>query len=430
MNARTREAILAELKAARDIADAAEAAARDLTGEEREKVNAHLAKASELKKAGEDDAALRKQLGDLGIGLTAPEDANLKLTKSDAAEYAAVKRGKIGDAFINSPEFKALVASVPGGRFGEQARVQSQPFGVKTLITGVDDASAGSLVINDRLPTLSPVYARPLTIRDLVTNGQTQSDAIDYVQINTTTNNAGTVAEATSSALPTQNQTTGALVNNAGGGYKPESGMTFTKATTNVKTIAHWMPATKRALSDAAQIRTLIDGFLLYGLEEELEDQMLAGNGTGENFLGLANVSGVQTVTTGADNFARTRAARRLVRTVGRTNPSAFVMNPVDWEGIDLAKNSQGTFYGAGPFALTQPVLWGLPVVESEAVAAGTAWCADWHMAILWDREQASIQVTDSHADFFIRNLVAILAELRAAFAVIRPAAFVKITLA
>jgi hypothetical protein len=48
---------------------------------------------------------------------------------------------------------------------------------------------------------------------------------------------------------------------------------------------------------------------------------------------------------------------------------------------------------------------------------------------MLWDREQAAISVSDSHADFFVRNLIAILAELRAAFGVIRPPAFVAIDL-
>ena len=46
---------------------------------------------------------------------------------------------------------------------------------------------------------------------------------------------------------------------------------------TTVKTIAHWIPITKRAAADAAQVRTLVDNFLRYGLNEELEDQMLTG---------------------------------------------------------------------------------------------------------------------------------------------------------
>jgi HK97 family phage major capsid protein len=55
----------------------------------------------------------------------------------------------------------------------------------------------------------------------------------------------------------------------------------------------------------------------------------------------------------------------------------------------------------------------------------GYAVVADWRMAVLWDRMQTAITMSNSHSDFFVRNLVAILAEMRAAFGVIRPAAFV-----
>ena len=37
--------------------------------------------------------------------------------------------------------------------------------------------------------------------------------------------------------------------------------------------------------------------------------------------------------------------------------------------------------------------------------------------------------LSDSHEDYFVRNLVAVLAEMRAAFGVIRPKAFVSIDL-
>ena len=73
--------------------------------------------------------------------------------------------------------------------------------------------------------------------------------------------------------------------------------------------------------------------------------------------------------------------------------------------------------------------LWGYPVVTSQTVTEGYALLGDWRKAILWDRERASIQVSDSHSDFFIRNLVAILAEMRAAFGVIRPTAFCQVDL-
>lgn len=427
MNKSIRDAIERELKAARDIADRAESEGRDLTSEDRAEVTARLKTAGDLKKRATDQDELRKQLDDLGDGIGVPDDGS----SGGRPDGYHTRRGSLGQAFVESDEYQALLASVPGGRFGEKAHVQSQPYGVKGLITGVSETSAGSLVDPQRLGLLDPFYPRPLTVRQLVTPGQTETDTIEYVKLVTVTNAAAPVAEATGSGVIGDG--TGGTITAAAGGLKPESNMVFEKATTNVKTVAHWIPATKRALSDASQMRTLIDSFLEYGLEEELEDQILLGNGVGENFLGVNATSGIQTQAApgvGQTILDTARMARRKVSIGGRSVATAFVMNPIDWETIELMKDTQGRYHGMGPFAMMTPTLWGLPVVESEAVAAGTAWCADWRKAVLWDREQGSIQITDSHADFFIRNLVALLAELRAAFAVLRPAAFVKITLA
>jgi HK97 family phage major capsid protein len=274
------------------------------------------------------------------------------------------------------------------------------------------------------------VFQRPLRLRDVVTPGTTTSDTVEYVRVTSVTNNAAPVAEATSSAAPTAPGGAGALVNNANGGYKPESGVALAKVTAAVKTIAHWMPATKRALSDAAQVRTLIDAFLMYGLEEELEDQMIQGDNTGENFEGLGNVSGVQAQAWDTDLLTTTRKAKTKVRTVGRSVANAYLLNPADTEALDLLQDNEARFYFGGPGgAGTAQVLWGVPVIETEAVPSGTGYCGDFRKAILWDREQATIQVTDSHLDFFVRNLVAILAEMRAAFGVIQPSAFVEMDL-
>jgi HK97 family phage major capsid protein len=105
------------------------------------------------------------------------------------------------------------------------------------------------------------------------------------------------------------------------------------------------------------------------------------------------------------------------------------VLNPTDWETIDLLQDNEARYYYGGPSELGMPRLWGLPVVEEEAQPVGFGWVGDFKKAVLWDREQATMSVTDSHSDFFVRNLVAILGELRAAFGVIRPAAFVEMDL-
>jgi HK97 family phage major capsid protein len=423
-----RDAILAETNAAKSILDTVEREERDLTDAEREQIDGHMNKATDLQKNAEKERAFREQMTDLGGSLGLGEDPENIPPPPPAGK--STKNMTVGEMFTKSAEYQTLINSVPNGSFGEKYRVHSNPMHVgsmKTLLTSGNHTVSGGITIEtDHRGLLSPFYERPLSVRALFASGSTTSDTIDYVRMINTVNNAGVVPEATTTA-----PIDGTTVTNAMGGLKPESGFTFQRDSTTVKTIAHWMPITKRALSDVAQIRTMIDTFLRYGLEEEFEDQLLTGSGTGENFLGLNNTPGIQTQTaTGAqDALDVTRLARTKVRIGGRATPTAFVMNPLDWQNVELLRNLNGDFYGGGPFQLTTPRLWGLPVVESEAVAPKTAWCAAWNWGVVYDREQATVTATDSHADFFVRNLVAILAEMRAAFAVLRPSAFVKITL-
>jgi HK97 family phage major capsid protein len=417
---------LAFVEKAREIATKADNEARMLTGEERTEITRLVTEAKSRHdevKAIDGDAELRESLNVLGrpVGELATGPA------------AGPGRGvSLGEKFTNSPEFKNWLSSVaPGGMVPDSkgSRVGNSPpvaFGMKDVITGGSVTSAGALVTPDQLGLLDGLgqFQRPLTIVDLITRGTTGTDTVEYARVTGFTNAAATVPEATTAgAIPDPDADNTA-------GLKPESAMLLEKKTAVVKTIAHWLPATKRALSDAAQIRTLIDNFLRYGLEEELEDQVLTGNSVGEDFEGILNTPNTQVQAFDTDLLVTTRKARTLVRTVGRARPTAFVFHPNDNEAIDLLRDLNGQFYFGGPSSAPSAPLWGLPRVESEAMPEGTGMVADWRMAVLWDREQAAIQVSDSHADFFVRNLVAILAEMRAAFGVIRPKAFVEIDLA
>jgi len=421
------KAVLIDIRA---LADKADAEGRDFDDAERAEVTAKYTEAEALKKdltTAKSDAKVRQAVRDLGEGIDFEPD-NGRKARPDGL-IVPDGRKSLGELYTDSAEYRALLTSVPGGQFTKQHRVQTNPTGftrlvpkrgAKSLVTGTSDTSAGAFVRNDYLGLQVglDVFQRPLMLRDLVTPGQTTSDTVEYVRVTGVTNNAAPVAEATTTS----------------NGTKPESGLATAKVTTPVKTIAHWIPVTKRALSDAAQVRTLIDSFLEYGLEEELEDQMVSGDGTGENFEGLTTVSGTQSQAWDTNIFTTTRRAKTKVRTVGRSVPTAYLLNPADVEIMDLLQDNEARFYRGGPVgtiggALGTAPLWDLPVIESEAVPAGTGWVGDWRKAILWDREQSTITMSDSHANFFIQNLVCILAEMRAAFGVIQPSAFVEIDL-
>ncbi|MFE3485093.1 phage major capsid protein [Streptomyces griseus] len=441
MAAKTLQEWIAEAKdhalKARAIAKKCEDEGRDFSAEESAEVREHMGKAvaakAEIEKLKGNDE-LRKTLAELGDDIALDAKTEADGTRRTASGFQLPSRKKtIGQEFIETPEYKALMGQATDGRFGAKQRIQSGLAGFKSLVTGASDTSAGAFVVPDQLGLQVGLdaFKRPLRLRDLVTPGTTASDSIEYVRMTSFTNNAAPVPEATSAANPTAPGSAGALVPNAGGGYKPESGLAAVKVNTTVKTIAHWMPLTKRAVSDAAQVVTLIDAFLRYGLEEELEDQMVQGDGTGENFEGIANVSGVQSQAFDTDIFTTVRKAKTKVRLVGRSIANGVLLNPLDLEAIDLKQDNEARYYFGGPGGVgTAQTLWSMPIIETEAVPAGTAYVGDWRKAILWDRQQATIQMTDSHMDFFVRNLVVILAEMRAAFGVIQPNAFVEVDLA
>lgn len=403
---------------ARKITEAAEAEGRDLSGDDQAAIKGYFEKATDLKSRIEK----AKETDQMAAALAELEGVEYEphQTRQSPDGHRPVQGKSLGEAFTESAEFQDLMGQrAAGDHFGQKQRVTSRPVGFKDLLTGADHtSSAGALIQEDYrgLQLGFAPYERPLTLRQLVSSATTTSDTIEYAFIAGVSQNAAFTAEATDVSGTS--------------GTKPQSNFSFERQTTTVKTIANWAAITKRALADVGQVRAMIDQFLRYGIEEEIDRQIVAGDGTGENLLGLSNVSGTQTLAATGNDLELIRRARTRVRLGARTRANAVLINPEDREEIDLMKDGNEHYYMGGPVAAGGgTTMWGLPVVESEVLSQGTAWVGDFTKAVLYDRQQASIAVTDSHDNFFIRNLVAILAETRVALAFLQPAAFVQVTL-
>ncbi len=325
----------------------------------------------------------------------------------------------MGERFTQSETWQTYLASITpkGGHVGEKTRVLSPQVFLNELIIEGDTQSGGAFLVPQQTGILVPLPMRQLTLLDLVTMGQTNSETVEYVRMTELTNNASGVAESIETDDPD--------VMNAASGVKPESGMRFLRVQANVQNIAHWIPASKRSLSDAAQLRTLIDNFLRAGVREELERQVINGTGTGEEIEGFSQVNTLHqaySATLESDGldpvFETTRKALTQIQLARGVTPTAFVFHPTDWEAVDLARMVKNPQNEATSGGVRQ--LHGYPVALSEVVDEGQAWVGDFRQYVVWDREQTSITVSDSHANFFIRNLVAILAEMRAAGGLLR----------
>ena len=438
----TRERLETAVKGLEDFADELDQRDELMSGEDQENIKNRLEEIKNLKQAVQDEAEAKGQMADAKQFLKslggAKDDERESIVPTFTAEGLPMEtQGKtFGELFVESPAYGEFVGQFAKNGIIPNAvkNIQSKPFQLdaKALITGSSSTSGGAFVMNDRFgPVTDLVGERELTVRDLVTKGSTDSDTVEYVRVTSKTNSAAPTAEATSAAAPTQDGTTGPLVLDAGGGYKPESALALEVVSTTVKTIAHWIPITKRAASDAGQVRTLVDNFLRYGLNEELEDQILNGGGTGENFTGIMSSSPLTVGSAGTDLDAIV-AAIAAIRTTGRRRPTGLVIHPNDWysAGFLLAKDTAGNYLVGDPRASIDQLnqLWGLNVVVTEAQTENTALVGDFRQAVLWEREGVDVLVSDQHADFFTRNLLAILAEMRAAFGVLDDDAFCTVT--
>lgn len=189
--------------------------------------------------------------------------------------------------------------------------------------------SAGTTVAPQRLDGIVTPGLQRLTVRDLLAQGSTSSNAIEYVRENVFTNGADVVAE---------------------GALKPESDITFTKETANVKTIAHWIQASRQIVSDSSQLQSYINNRLLHGLALKEEAQLLNGDGTGDNLTGLNQVATAYStgLTVTGDTFADVVAHAVYQVSTSEFEASAVILNPSDWHKISLMKDQEGRYIFGG----------------------------------------------------------------------------------
>lgn len=367
---------------------------------------------------------------------TGESDPNAK----DTGGRQYVRRLGPGERFAQSDAVKQFNATgaqrirVPLNGMSEKEGATYDGAGPVDRYTLIDSADLPGFMVP---PMVVPDLKRPrdyaLTARDVLMGGRTTADTIYFIRELAFTNAAAETAEATSFDVTALGS----------GGRKPESALTFEEASAPVKTIAHWIPITKQALADTAQLQGYVENRLLVGLDRRFNSQVWNGDGTGATLTGILNTSGIQdldgvdfgaspTMNAGTqnENFERILRAITEIEITGDALATFVALHPRDLEKFQTATDDNRQYLAGGPFSFSGvPRLWGLPVARDRAIPEGHAVVGDGTMAAIWDREDAAIFV-DTINDQFVRNMLTILAEMRAALTVFRPAAFADVTLA
>jgi HK97 family phage major capsid protein len=268
---------------------------------------------------------------------------------------------------------------------------------------------ADGILLPQRVPGIQPLLRERLFIRDLIAPGRTSQNSIEYVRQTGFTNNAAPVSE---------------------GERKPESTLAFDLMSARVTTIAHIFKASKQILDDFPGLQSLIDAELRWGLAYAEERQILFGDGTGINMHGIIPQASAYAAPGGVtvDNFTRIDQLRLalLQAELAQLPATGIVLHPTDWALIELTKTTDGAYILANPLSLLGPTLWGKPVVATQALEQGDFLTGGFaNGAQLFDREDANVVIATQNEDDFVKNMITIRCEERAALTVRRPEAFV-----
>lgn len=305
----------------------------------------------------------------------------------------------LGHALINSDGFK----SAGGSNMAQGNRIYLTE---KAALRTIDSP----LVAPERRPDIVPIPQETLTIRDLFAQGTTSSNAYQFVQETGFANNAKATAE---------------------GEKLPESSITSEMKTVNVQAIGHHLPVSKYLLDDAPGLQSFIDNRMIYGVKHMEDRLLLLGDGMGANIMGVLPQASAFSAPAEIEEYTIIDQLRlAALQGIWAEYPmSGIVLHPMKWAEIELMKDTIGRYIIGNPQNITNPTMWGLPVVQSHAMAGdGFVVGAFKHSGEIKDREEVSVEIGYIDKDF-INNQVTIKAYERLALAIYRPEAFIKGTL-
>lgn len=345
-----------------------------------------------------------KALSELGEVTTRLGDLEKRAAREKENGEQAFKG--LGDHLIESEKFKAMDLS---GASRGSIRVRAERADITSANTtvGAGRSAGTSLVPGQRVPGIIAPPNRQMTIRDLLAQGVTSSNVVEYVKETGFTNSAAPVAE---------------------GALKPKSDLTFNMESAPVRTLAHIFKISRQMLDDAVGIASYINARGTYGLKYVEEAQLLNGDGTGQNLEGLVpQATAFAPAFSPADETAIDRLRLAVLQVALAEYPATgFVLHPTDWARIELTKDAGGNYIVGNAQQGIQPTLWNLPVVATQAMAAGEFLTGAFNLgAQIFDRMDVEVLLSTENEDDFVKNMATIRVEERLALIVPRPESFV-----
>ena len=328
---------------------------------------------------------------------------------SNAAMMGA-QRKSIGEMVVESKAYTERKANV-------QATLPDADF--KTVMSSGLDGQAAAGWQPQSLRTGKELLSAQESPRvvDLFPVTETQYPLVKYMEETTFTNNAAETAESYDGNLQSY----------------PESALALTEKSAPVEKIATYIPVSDEQLEDITRIRDYINNRLTFMVQQKLDKELILGDGSQPHLRGLAWVlaqSGSLSQAKGSDAGPDAiYKAMTQIRTNAFTMADGIIMHPSDWQNIRLLRTTGGLYIWGNPSEVGADRIWGLPVVQTTFMTATNAWVGAFReYSEISHRRGIDIQISNSHASFFIQGVQAIRIDMRLASLFYRVTAFCKVT--
>ena len=248
-------------------------------------------------------------------------------------------------------------------------------------------------------------YERPLVVADLFSTGAITGTVLQYPVFDELEGNAKMVEETGAAPQVHWKDPT----------WKQDK----------IGKVASFFGISEDMMDDLSWVIGEINDAAQYDLKLQEETQLLSGNGSENNLTGLFNRE-IQTMNkdelSDADRLSK---AALQITTTTNFQADAYVMNPLDFWKLTIAKDANGNYLNLTDGAK----LWNIPTVATAAITEGTALVGAFKSAKVLRKGGLVVKMTDSDTDDFLHFKQKCRVSERLGLQVKYPKAFVKVTL-
>jgi HK97 family phage major capsid protein len=272
--------------------------------------------------------------------------------------------------------------------------------GDMTFPTNFSSANVSTATL---LPGIIAPPRRPIHIRELLPGGQMGGNHFVFLKETSHDGDPATVAE---------------------GAAKPQMDVNLAEVSSPAQVIAAWLQISNQMLYDVEALTNYVSNRMLERLYCIEDNQLLSGNGTAPNFLGINSAGNFTAATAASGSAVPVELLIDAIAQLAALNrrPSGIILSPVDYYNLVINKASTSGLYNLPSVVTNTPdgtiSITGVPVIWTAEQAAGTYTVGDFtNGTSLMFRESPRIQ-------FFVdatlakANKTLIRIEERAAFSV------------